>query len=386
MSEAMAFQSTQSRDYQTLAAELEKIGGLTQCLTTPESTIYCIDVMRHGLPTAMEILADTVLRPRLDEEEIENARTTLQYRALELPAGVLSKAALLRAAYQGSPLGNYQLCPVELLPNITRGQLESYRARTLFARNAVLSGAGVEHEEFVDLASKHFSELPTDALEPHQRPPSTYTGGEVREQRELQEPFVRLAVGMEIGGWSDDLLVPACVLQMLLGGGSSFSAGGPGKGMYTRLYQELLNKHYWIESAEAFVTIHQSTGILGIDGASKAEYIPYLLRVFLEQLAILKLQPVSQIELARAKNMMKSLMMMQLESRLVIAEDIARQLLEYGHRETPQQMCAKIDAVTAEDIMNVARRMFMKPPSIGCVGYDVSKLPDYSEVLQWLGQ
>lgn len=46
----------------------------------------------------------------------------------------------------------------------------------------------------------------------------------------------------QVAGWQDADLVPMCVLQILLGGGNSFSAGGPGKGMYSRLYRELLNK------------------------------------------------------------------------------------------------------------------------------------------------
>src|SRR3546814_5296664 len=61
---------------------------------------------------------------------------------------------LFRSAYKDSPLGNYQICPVELLPNITLQQLESYRARTLFGPNAVLSGAGLWFR-----SEEHTSEL-----------------------------------------------------------------------------------------------------------------------------------------------------------------------------------------------------------------------------------
>ena len=50
----------------------------------------------------------------------------------------------------------------------------------------------------------------------------------------------------------DDDVVPVCVVDTLLGGGSSFSAGGPGKGMYSRLYREVLNAYAWVESANAF--------------------------------------------------------------------------------------------------------------------------------------
>lgn len=40
-------------------------------------------------------------------------------------------------------------------------------------------------------------------------------------------------------------VVPMTTLKILLGGGDSFSAGGPGKGMYSRLYREVLNRWLW---------------------------------------------------------------------------------------------------------------------------------------------
>ena len=199
-------------------------------------------------------------------------------------------------------------------------------------------------------------------------------------ERELKEHFVRVAVAFEIGGWHDDDLVVACVLQQLLGGGSSFSAGGPGKGMYTRLYTDVLNRCHWVESAEAFTSIHEESGILGIDASCEAENVPYMLQVILDQLALVRRTPVTQIELERAKNMLKSMMFMQLESRLVLCEDIARQFVTYGRRDSPLEVCAKVDKVTAQDIQQLADRMFRSAPSVGAVGHDLSKLPAYDNM------
>ena len=86
-----------------------------------------------------------------------------------------------------------------------------------------------------------------------------------------------------------------------------------------------------------------------------------LMRVIIEQLSKLGIQRVSDIELSRAKNMLKSTMMMQLESRLVLCEDIARQFITYDKREYPSVICSKIDAVTADDLMAVGRRMMAVP-------------------------
>lgn len=64
--------------------------------------------------------------------------------------------------------------------------------------------------------------------------------------------------------------------------------------------------------------------------------------VFIDELAKLQSELVKPIELSRAKNMLKSMMYMQLESRLVLCEDIARQFVTYGKRESPISISSKV--------------------------------------------
>lgn len=49
-------------------------------------------------------------------------------------------------------------------------------------------------------------------------------------------------IGLEGTSYNDEDFIPLCVLNMIMGGGGSFSAGGPGKGMFARLYLNVLNK------------------------------------------------------------------------------------------------------------------------------------------------
>ena len=92
---------------------------------------------------------------------------------------------------------------------------------------------------------------------------------------------------------------------------------------------------------------------------------------------------MSDEELARAKNMLKSLMMMQLESRMVLCEDIARQYITYGYRVQPKDLCHEIENVTKKDLLSVAMKMILTKPSIGIVGPESSladKVPSYDEI------
>ena len=73
--------------------------------------------------------------------------------------------------------------------------------------------------------------------------------------------------------------VPLCVLQTLMGGGGSFSAGGPGKGMYSRLYLNVLNRHHWAQNASAHNWSYADTGLFGIHGATIPQKLRDLLSV-----------------------------------------------------------------------------------------------------------
>lgn len=385
MIELLAFKSSYTMKESEIKTKIEKLGGMVQCVANRESILYCVDVLRANVEPAMELLADTVLNPLFSDEAIESGRATMGYMYDEARAEMLSRDAIVQSAYMNQSLGNFHMCPLDRAGAVTAETIQSFRIRHLYGENCMLSAAGIEHEVFVKLAEKLLKNVPGRGVGraevKAQAPSARYFGGLLKNQRPLREPFVKLALGFEVGGWSDKNFTTVCVLQSLLGGGSSFSAGGPGKGMYSRLYRDVLNKHYWVEAAESFMSIHENAGILGIDGACMAENSEDMIRVILGELMRLTYESVTPIELSRAKNMLKSMLLMQLESRLVLCEDIARQYITYGKRRAPEEACKEIDAVTAEDITRLARDMFTRPPSVGCVGEDLSRVPSYNNVL-----
>ncbi|EKU21800.1 hypothetical protein NGA_0239600 [Nannochloropsis gaditana CCMP526] len=332
------------------------------------------------------MFGDAVLNPKIDAQDIEESKTIVGLHLDSIAPELLVKEAIQEAAYPGQALGRPHFVTPETLPGLSAEGLKAFQTRHFTARSMVLAAAGVEHEAFVDLAKKHFGRLPAGEGA-HKRARALYQGGEKRiEQPDSIDPFTRVAVGFEVAGWHDKDLVAMCVMQILLGGGDSFSAGGPGKGMYSRLYRELLNRYYWVEGAEAFVNLHNETGVLGIAGACEAARAGQLMHEFCAQICKLALTPVDPVELSRARNMLKCNVLTQLESRIILFEDIGRQMITYGHREAPEALCRKIDEVKAEDLMKIARRAISKPVSISAVGKDLRTVPNYEQVLQWFAQ
>ena len=151
-------------------------------------------------------------------------------------------------------------------------------------------------------------------------------------------------------------------LQTLLGGGGSFSAGGPGKGMYSRLYTNVLNQYGWVESCTAFNLSYTDSGLFGIAAACSPNRIVQMLEVMCKEFQALTLDSgfsaLQMQEVNRAKNQLRSSLLMNLESRMVELEDLGRQVQVHGRKVGVKEMCEQIEAVTVEDLKRVARQVF----------------------------
>ena len=157
---------------------------------------------------------------------------------------------------------------------------------------------------------------------------------------------------------SDDIYALA-TLQTLLGGGGSFSAGGPGKGMYSRLYTNVLNQHGWVESCVAFNHSYTDSGLFGISSSCSPRKVMNMLDVMCRELQALTLDTgfsaLQTAEVNRAKNQLRSSLLMNLESRMVELEDLGRQVQVHGRKVGVREMCKKIEELTVHDLRRVAR-------------------------------
>lgn len=369
--ETMAFGSTERFDGLEISNILQDWGATRFVSHSREQTLHCIDILRPNVQKGMELLSQVVLEPLITKAptEVEYAKEVMSFQAQEqMPELALGEA--LQAAAYGSDqqLGKPHFATPESIALLNAPLVEDFYLNNI--RNnpggMVVAGAGIAHDELVDMAKEYFG-----AIEQKPVPvtiQSTYRGGSqivekpqtasIYQQTLPEEELCRVALAFPVGGWHSDSMVTACVLQTLLGGGSSFSAGGPGKGMYSRMYQQVLNRYGWMESAEAFTTFADEGGLFGVSASTPvADRVPDLVTILADQLACVAIQPVGDIELSRARNMLKCNVLTQLESRLILFEDMGRQVLTYGKREDAATTCRKIDSVTAEDIQKLAREM-----------------------------
>ncbi|KAF9877508.1 mitochondrial processing peptidase [Colletotrichum karsti] len=195
--------------------------------------------------------------------------------------------------------------------------------------------------------------------------PAHYTGGflSLPPQPPSNNPnmptFTHIHLAFEGLPISSSDIYALATLQTLLGGGGSFSAGGPGKGMYSRLYTNVLNQHGWVESCVAFNHSYTDSGLFGISASCVPGRTASMLDVMCRELRALTLDTgfsaLKAGEVDRAKNQLRSSLLMNLESRMVELEDLGRQVQVHGRKIPVTDMCRAIEDLTVRDLRRVAR-------------------------------
>ncbi|KAG9295737.1 hypothetical protein G9A89_008965 [Geosiphon pyriformis] len=407
----LAFKSTKTRTNEQIQIELESLGGNIMCASSREAIMYQAAIFPRDVPHLLEILADVIRNPLIRHDELAEQQQTALYELREIwqkPDMILPEL-LHTVAYKDNTLGNPMLCPEEKLESMTPELIREYIKAWYRPERIVIAAAGAPHELLVEMTEKYFGDMTksldfkshviktsvlgsttgnkptsksslyktittaaTSILNPnlplplaastsaHATQKAHYTGGELYlEQSTLPHTHVYVAFeGLPI---HDPDIYALATLQMLLGGGGSFSAGGPGKGMYTRLFTHVLNQYAWMESCMCFNHCYTDSGVFGIFASCRPEYNHAVADVIAQQFDYVSTQgryAVTQQELNRAKNQLMSSLLMNLESRMVQLEDLGRQVQVHGFKVPVEVMCQKIKEVTLEDLLRVAERVF----------------------------
>jgi len=386
--ELMAFRSSAHLSHIRTFKTLEQLGAAAACRVGREDVLYHVDVLREYVPVVLPLMLANVLCPSFLPDEVtavhEHVRE-VQQQLQENPESLLAELLHIHA-YQGNTLGNPLYATEDDLAKCTVEALQEYTRNTCTPDRLILVGINVDFDELCKWTTRSFIEhgynTNSSSTVPQAKalPPALYTGGDQRI--ELPNPLCHLMLGWEVkGGWNGPMLTATTVLQMLLGGGGSFSTGGPGKGMHTRLYTEVLNRHHWVESCQAASVMYADSGLFTIYATvvpqNADDFVTVLARIFKS------LKHITQEELQRAKNALKSSIHMNLETRAVMMEDTGRQLVLAEKVGNAQQFGDMIDAVTAEDLAQALRECLKCDPTVVALG-NVEKVPLWQTIKQRL--
>jgi len=164
--EHLAFKGTGKRSQHALELEVENMGAHLNAYTSREQTVYYAKSFKQDVPKAVEIISDILQNSKLESQAIERERDVILREQEEVDKQLEEVVFdhLHATAFQGQALGRTILGPKQNILSIQRNDLQSYISNNYTADRMVLVGAGgVDHQELVDLAQKHFGSLPTSS-------------------------------------------------------------------------------------------------------------------------------------------------------------------------------------------------------------------------------
>ncbi|MFT8243004.1 M16 family metallopeptidase [Roseomonas sp. BN140053] len=368
--EHMAFKGTEKRDAAAIAREIEDVGGQLNAYTARENTAYYAKVLKDDLPLAADILGDILTHSTFVPEEVERERGVILQeigQANDTPDDIVFDH-FQATAYGDQPMGRPTLGPAEIIESMPGEALRGYMRRHYGPSRMVVAAAGaLEHETLVELTRRHFADLPT--ADAHDAEPARYTGGEFREERDLDQ--VHVVLGFPAPAYREPLYYPTMLLSGLLGGGMS-----------SRLFQEIREKRGLVYSIYSFHSPFRDSGMLAIYAGTGEDQAAELVPVTLEQLRLVQ-STVTEEELNRAKAQLRASLLMSLESTGSRCEQIARQLQVHGRIVPVEETKAKIAAVTVEQVQAAAAAAFRGRPTLAALG-PAGKVPGLPAIVEKL--
>lgn len=335
--EHMVFKGAGSRSARDIVETIEADGGQLNAATGHERTSFQARMLADGLPLAMEIIADLVLRPTLDPGDLDREKLVVGQEiaeAADTPDDQVFELAQA-AAFAGQALGRSILGVAAALAPADRSALETWRARLYSPDRLVISVAGaVDEDAFLALAERDFGASAPAPAEPPA--PACFVGGPVTERRRLEQGH--LVFLLPAPGVGDPGYWPARIFAEALGGGMS-----------SRLFQEARERLGLAYAIDAYLESYADVGVLGVYAGCSAPDAGRLAEVAAREIRGLA-REIGERELARARSQLKAALFMSRESLASRAEQAAGQVLAFGRVLAPAELARAIDAVSAEDV------------------------------------
>ena len=368
--EHMLFKGTARRSAGQLARDMDAIGGQFNAYTTKEHTCFYGRTLDRHLDEGLDILADMLFHSRFDQGDVELERGVIleeigMYE--DTPEDLVSER-LSAAVYRGTPLARPILGRESTLEGMTGEWLARWQRKHYHAGNLVAALAGKFSPAQADSLRDLLAALPSGL--PAQSPPVTYRPAVTAKKKAIEQNHLILA--FPAPSYLDERRPQVLLLNALLGGGCS-----------SRLFQQLREERGLCYSVYSYVADHADTGLLGIyAGVSRDQEWAALegaRRVALE----LADHGPSQEEVDRVREQAKANLLMGSESVQARMSHLGSSALLYGRVRETEELLELYDAVTREQLRDLAGALFrMEAASLSAVGR-VGASADYAA---WLGR
>jgi predicted Zn-dependent peptidase len=369
--EHMAFKGTRRRSARKIAEDIENIGGEINAATSVEFTNYSARVLGENIDADLDVLGDILTESSFDEAELAREKGVIlqEYAAVEDTPDDLVFDAFMETAFTGQAIGRPILGRPETIKRFDGETIRAFIAREYTPERMVLAAAGqVEHEAVCTAAERFFGALP-DGPQTGAGASATYTGGERRIPRRLEQANV--VIGLPGRSFKDARYYATHMFAHILGGG-----------LTSRLWHEVREQRGLAYEIGAFHWPFVDTGLFGISAGTAGSDVAELTDVTLD-CARAAIRDIDEIELARAKTQLKVALLAALESPGGRIERNARQLLAWGRVIPSEEIVAKVDAVTIGEVREAGADVLSGAPTLAAIG-PIKRLPPLARIAERL--
>lgn len=355
--EHMAFKGTARRSARQIAEEIEAVGGYLNAATSHQRTGYYIRVLKEDVDLAFDILADILQHPAFGADELAREQEVVVQEigeAFDTPDDVVFEM-LQAATWDGHALSRSILGTPETVRAQTPESLRAFMGRHYRPDALVVAAAGkVDPDAFIKLAEKHFGAVAPRGEGPSERTEPAFRGGARHDARDIEQTHLALAFP-GVSSRDGDFFATR-VFADILGGGMS-----------SRLFQTIREERGLAYSVYAFADGYEQCGLVGAYVAADDDQMAEAARLIRSEIEDVAADP-TQAELDRARAMLRAAMMMSLENPAARIENASGQLFTFGHVLTPDEIIARLDAVSIDDVKRCAARALEGGFSAAMVG------------------
>ena len=361
--EHLLFKGTSRRSALDISAAMDAVGGELNAFTGKEYTCYYARVLDADLPLAIDVVSDMVTSSQISPKDVGGERgVILEEIAMndDDPADVVHEAFAAQL-FGDTPLGRPILGTADSINKITREQIAEYYAARYRPENLVVAAAGnVDHDTVVTLVREAFSGVLGDTAAP--RPPRLSgpgvppVAGAVRlVSRRTEQANVVLGTGGLAR--TDERRFPLGVLNAALGGGMS-----------SRLFQEVREKRGLAYSVYSFVSHHADSGMFGLYAGCLPAKTDEVLAICRDEIEKVLASGLTDAELDRGKGQMRGSTVLGLEDPSSRMSRLGKSELVHPQLEPVDEILRKIEAVSHDDVREVAALVLGQPRVLAVVG------------------
>ncbi|MFD2764606.1 M16 family metallopeptidase [Micromonospora eburnea] len=363
--EHLLFKGTHKRSALDISSAIEAVGGETNAFTTKEYTCYYARVLDEDLPLAIDVMCDLVADSVLNDADVETERGVIleEIAMHDDEPGDEVHDLFARAVYGDHPLGRLISGTEETVTPMTRRQIQSFYRRRYTPPQIVIAAAGnLDHAAVVKLVRQALRGTPLDtdpAVPAPHRPAApavrTKPAATLVEPKETEQAHVILGCpGIDR---TDERRFALGVLNNVLGGGMS-----------SRLFQEIREQRGLAYSVYSYASQYADSGLFAVYAGCAPGKVDEVLELTRAELRRVAAEGITEAELARGKGMSKGSFVLGLEDTGSRMSRLAKGELLYGDLMPVDELLARVDAVTLDDVNGLAADLLGRPMSLAVVG------------------